>query len=352
MNILPDLPLVGIMVLTRVQREMVLEAYLPYANELHLQLCAFTPYDLNWQQQQLRALVYSAEKMVETTLPFPQVVYNRLYNIRKKIVQKIEKSIGQNKCFNHINKLDKWEVYGILTKAGFEAYLPYTELLQDTNIVEMLDRYKEVFLKPCYGSLGQNVYKIALDKDRSIKLYSQAAKPKESFNSKTELRARLNTLTVNKEYIVQQAIPMLCLQESIFDIRVLVQKDLHGMWGTASIFSRITSTFFINTSIYAKVESTASLLQRLGINKVKDILAKLQNVSIKAAVQLEKVLGHLAELSVDFALAAHGELKIIEVNGKPEKAIYKKLPPTEEVAAVYRRPLEYALYLTSQNNHQ
>lgn len=58
-------------------------------------------------------------------------------------------------------------------------------------------------------------------------------------------------------------------------------------------------------------------------------------------------MGHLGELSVDYGIAA-GRPWIIEVNGMPQKQIFRDIS-VETLERVVRTPLLYAKFLASSS---
>jgi hypothetical protein len=57
-------------------------------------------------------------------------------------------------------------------------------------------------------------------------------------------------------------------------------------------------------------------------------------------------MGLLGEISVNFVLDKEMKLWIIELNGKPQKSIYKDIKNFKYEQLIYRRPLEYAYFLS------
>lgn len=95
------------------------------------------------------------------------------------------------------------------------------------------------------------------------------------------------------------------------------------------------------TNLCEKIYNADDTLQQLyPLKKVKSILKSLSEVSINVAKHIEKNLGHLGEISVDFGLDIEGDLKIIEVNGKIQKNLYNMLDHLESRELVYKRPFE------------
>ena len=77
-------------------------------------------------------------------------------------------------------------------------------------------------------------------------------------------------------------------------------------------------------------------------------LRLIDEVSVNAAQVLESHMAGVGELAVDFVLDREMKLWIIEINGKPQKSIYQDIKNFKSAELVYRRPMEYAYYLSSQ----
>lgn len=237
-------------------------------------------------------------------------------------------------------------MHGILWQAGFDNHLPATFLYRDVSIMELLNHYGALYLKACQGYHGRKVYKVTLEHGGIYRFYHHTVKAKETFTDQNAFQDKLNQLIGKREYIVQEEIAKMKMPgDNYFDIRVLVQKNINGVWGITNTVSRITNRFFENTSIFEKAEFTDRLLTRLRVPRRKRIIAELHEISLKAAFYLEQKLGHLGELSVDFILDPSGKLYIIEVNGKPQRKVYDFLACPEATGNVLRRPLEYAYHL-------
>jgi D-alanine-D-alanine ligase-like ATP-grasp enzyme len=157
----------------------------------------------------------------------------------------------------------------------------------------------------------------------------------------------MDELLGRKTYMVQQGISMSQLDQQYFDIRVLVQKGMIGEWTISTIACRVAHKRYFNTSMCEYIYDVVEVLPRLfSQEKVNDILKTLRDVSVKAAQEAEIHLGSLGELSVDFAIDKDSNLRIIELNGKPQKSIYNDIKNFKSKKLIYSRPLEYAYYLS------
>ncbi|WP_282943258.1 YheC/YheD family protein [Paenibacillus sp. RC67] len=339
-------PLIGILVTTRGSRKRVLELYQRYHN-LKMKLYAFTPADILWKKQRIIGLSLEKGIWKQSSFPFPNVVYNRCFNKKETTIQRLEKAIGRKKCFNNINFFNKWDLYNQLKQSSLTTYIPDTFLYNEVNVSELLEQYKLVYIKPSYGFKGTSVYRVELmdNGDTHISLHSLA--PMYICRKDESIQEKLNELFGQKKYMVQQGVRMSHLDHRYFDIRVLVQKGILGKWMVSTITSRVAYEHYFNTSMCETIYDTAKILPRLfSPENRNEILESLSELSVQAAQVAESHLGSLGELSVDFVLDEQRKLWIIELNGKPQKNIYKDLKRFKQKKLIYKRPLEYAYYLS------
>lgn len=147
------------LVTKRSSRKRILELYRRY-HSLNLKLYAFTPADILWKEQRIIGLSLKKGIWKQSSFPFPHVVYNRCFNKKLVTIQRLEKAIGRNKCFNNINFFNKWDLYNLLKQSILKPYVPDTFLYNEVNISELLEKYKLVYIKPSYGSEGKSVYRV------------------------------------------------------------------------------------------------------------------------------------------------------------------------------------------------
>ncbi|NOU96638.1 hypothetical protein GC093_25960 [Paenibacillus sp. LMG 31456] len=339
-------PLIGILVTNRYSRKRLLELYQRY-HHLNLKLYAFTPADILWKKQRIIGLSLKKGKWKQSSFPFPHVVYNRCFNKKVITIQRLEKKIGRNKCFNNINFFNKWDLYNRLKQSNLKPYVPDTFLYNEVNMSDLLEKYKLVYIKPSYGSKGKSVYRVELTEngDTHISLHSLA--PRYICRKNESIQEKLAQLLEPKKYMIQQGIRLCQLDHRYFDIRVLVQKGILGEWMISAVTCRVAYEHYFNTSICETIYDIAEVLPQLfSLEKMNEIFQSLHEISIKAAQEAETHMGSLGELSVDFVLDEQSKLWIIELNGKPQKNIYKDLKGFKHKKLIYSRPLEYAYYLS------
>ncbi|MFD0694218.1 YheC/YheD family protein [Paenibacillus sp. GCM10027628] len=341
---LENRPLIGILVTKRNSRKRILELYQRNHN-LNLKLYAFTPADILWKEQRIIGLSLTKGIWKQSSFPFPHVVYNRSFNKTLITIERLEKAIGRNKCFNNINFFNKWDLYSLLKQSNLNPYVPDTFLYNEANVSELLEKYKLVYIKPSYGSKGESVYRVELMDNSDIHISLHSSAPRYICRKNEGFQEILDELLGLKEFIVQQGIRMSQLNHKYFDIRVLVQKGILGEWTVSAITCRVAHEHYFNTSMCETIYDFAKILPRLFTPEtMNEILRSLYEVSVKAAEEAENHMGSLGELSVDFVLDKQSKLWIIELNGKPQKDIYKDLKSFKR--KIYSRPLEYAYFLS------
>ncbi|MEK3917644.1 YheC/YheD family protein [Paenibacillus sp. FSL H7-0331] len=342
-------PLIGILVTKRNSRKRILELCHRYHN-LNLKLIAFTPADIIWKEQRIIGLGLKKGRWTQSSFPFPYVVYNQSFNKKTVTTQRLEMVLGRNKCFNSINFFNKWDLYNVLKQSNLKSCVPDTFLYHGVKISELLKKYKLLYIKPYYGCKGKSVYRVELTDHGDIHISLHSLAPRIICRKYENLQEKLDKLLgQKKKYIVQQGIRMSQLDQKYFDIRVLVQKNIVGEWTVSSLACRVAYKHYFNTSICEAMYDAAEILPRFFAPlKMNEILQTLQELSINAAYEAETHIGSLGELSVDFVLDEHSKLRIMELNGKPQKNIYKDLKSIKHTKLIYSRPMEYAYYL-SQN---
>ncbi|MBD0382215.1 YheC/YheD family endospore coat-associated protein [Paenibacillus sedimenti] len=340
---------VGIMVPRKRQRKAVLRTYNKY-NNLDISLACFIPEDINWKKKKILALCMDKGVIKERVISFPQAVYNCCYLNQRKTIERMERIIGKNKTFNYLNRLNKWEVYRILESTHLRRFLPHTCIYKREQLQKTFDKHKLVYLKPCLGHHGNGVFRLEL-LNENLRISEDSLPPRYIWRlDDKQLAGKVERLLKGKQYIVQSGISMTLFNDKYFDLRALVQKNEQGDWDITSIVSRLAYKQYYNTSVYEEVHITEVIMHSLfPPDESIKIMKTIQDVSIQAAAELEKGIGLMAEVSVDYGLDINGALWIIEMNGKPQKKIYNDVAGIGDRSAMYRRPLEYASYLAAQS---
>lgn len=339
--------LVGILVANPKQRKYVLSQYLPYSAG-GMKLIAFTPSSIDWKRRTVVGLHRVKGRWAVGRFSFPQVVYNRCYGKDQRWMERLGAAIGDDKCFNHINQLNKLDIYNSLSR-WLADYLPETVPYDPESSLNMLARHQVVYFKPYYGLMGKGVYRAALQNDGDIHLGLHYFSPKSVAKDAVSFHENVRQLTGSAPYIVQRGIPIRQIDGQVFDIRSLVQKNEKGLWSVTNLVSRIAYRGSYNTSIFTKACLSEEVLKQLyPPDQVQAIMTSIYDVSLRTAEIIDTSTDyHLGEFSVDFALDQEAHPWIIELNGKPAKDLYRGIPNR---SVVYRRPIQYARHLCAKRS--
>ncbi|MBD2870596.1 YheC/YheD family endospore coat-associated protein [Paenibacillus arenilitoris] len=340
-----DRRLIGIMVASKTGRRKILKLYQRYC-ACDAVLFAFTPADIRWKNQHIVGLQLSGGSWREKAFPFPDAVYNQCYNKSAAAFRPLIDKIGIGNCFNAINRLNKWEVYQLLSQSELKAFLPDAFLCDEEKLLALVKQHRLLYLKPFYGNKGNGVYRIERMDNGDIHLSEHSVAPAYICRNDEQFRNRIAGLADLKDCLVQRGIRLSRAEGRYFDSRALVQKNIRGEWSLSALACRTAYENYFNTSIVKDVYAAEELFSTLySANEKLELMRSMETISLAAANMMDNHLGLFGELSVDFAIDADQRLWIIELNGKPQKMIYNQIRNVKHKHRVYSRPIEYAYYL-------
>ena len=318
-------------------------AYEGPANDLDVDLVIVTPTRIDWKDREVRGLVWAGKAWNEETVALPPVLYNRYYGPKPKVVDRLEIILGQNKVFNHITRFDKWGIHQLLAESTLKTHLPATCLYTPKRLGMYLERFKQVILKPVSGQLGTQIY-LVMENRGGVQLHRGTKSPIAVFYSQEDLLEELESL-VDENFLVQQYIPFASVDDRIFDIRFLLQKNGAGLWCVSGKLSRVALRYSYITNLSHSIVRPEETLSQAYPNL--DLLPTLTELSLEGARIVEASVGSLGELSVDFCLDHDGHIWIIELNAKPMKSMFGRLGDARLMQEIYQQPLLYALHVAS-----
>lgn len=333
-------PLVGVL-----KNSLMKDKTYRIADELDLDLFLFTSDGVDWEEKTIKGLLLVNGKFIKRVLPFPDSVYLRKYTSSKKLSSKLEKIIGQGKVFNSVTRFNKWKTYKTLQDSCISSHLPNTYRYNNENILELLDRYGKVIIKPERGFYGKKIYAVEKCANGKFNLYHHFNSPEFSTQKYSHLLDKLETITSGKSrYIVQEFINFDKINNQLYDIRLYVQRNGAGIWGVTGGLSRVSGANFFKTNFAQKLINVDKL-QEENNNFTHKHLSQIKKISLQIVWDLQKSYSHLGDISVDLGLDTDGNVWIIEVNGKPRKKIVTRIGDEEFTKKAYLKPLEYARFL-------
>jgi hypothetical protein len=308
--------------------------------------CFFRLKDIKLETDQINALVKGDKGKYELkVITIPKIIHNRGLFFRNESKIKI-KNLQKTGViiFNDRNRYGKWGVHEILMKnEELQPHLPETKRASSLNFIEMLEKHKQLIIKPSGGSLGGGVVMVE-KKDSELweVCYNQK---RESFANDWPDIIRKKVL--NKNYIIQERIQLAQYQGSPFDLRVSVQKNGLGEWQVTGVVGKVAKigNYVTNVAKGGTCKTLTELLSDYSDLDFKEVYQSIEDFSIKAVTELNKYFPNLADVGLDIGLTTEGFPMFIECNCRDLRITFKKAQMHEVWKATYTTPISYARYL-------
>jgi hypothetical protein len=244
---------------------------------------------------------------------------------------------------------EKFSKYShLITDERIAPHLPETALLNESSFYEYINKYFQVYLRPCHD------YKISilvtsLD-DHQFQIESGSLR--EVIQGKTEVYQFIeNNLLDGKRFIIQQAFPRLTVDENHFDIRVYAVK-ISSKWTITEKITRITPDGYLITDEVKGAFPLSSVRPVSSFNSIfHEACNQLDKLALLIAEKLEEKYPACKFVMMDFFLDLLGKPWLNEIryrfsDGKwdwyqvlrAEKDLFPYLPetyPFHEKALIY-----------------
>ncbi len=285
-------------------------------------------------------------------LPFPQVLYDmatfpfdQKKRLKAKQTIKTMRRDHNLQVINSIRYFGKWQTYEILAFfADTKKNVPETSLLSTPALICFLETFEFIFVKSNYGSFGDEVLRVERKGESSYLCRTGGTKVKEwEFDNTADLYQFL-VKQLGTDAILQKGISLAKINNRIFDMRVLCQKNNVGKWDITALNFRIAPPGGIVTNYSAGAEE---ILVVPGGKMPYESLSweSVTCFSKKVLLALEASFGLLGEIGLDVGVDNEGNLWLIEANSKPNTQGYRELTSEDVCSQVYGHPLDYALFL-------
>lgn len=258
----------------------------------------------------------------------------------------------------------------ILQNRQLSVFIPETRKYSLEDLMELLDIYGTVYVKPDRGTYGSGVMRVerrlvhlspseqppdygytGTEEDDGeteataapkLMYILRYAKDAEVYNTPEELDAALSSLIKGRMYLIQQGIDLLKYQGRPFDLRVLTQKNLQGAWETTGLLGRVAAPHKVITNYHSggSIVPVEDLFrQHMAPDERTATIQQLKSLGVRIGEQLETAYPGLKELGLDVAMDQHHDLWLLEVNTLPSIIVFKKF----QNQAIYRRIQRYAI---------
>lgn len=206
-------------------------------------------------------------------------------------------------------------------------YLPKTYWFSREKARKLLKLYSTIFIKPNHGSQGKGI--IRVQKKQGV--FEVCYDDKRQLVPKHSLYKTINSyLKPSRKYLIQQGIHLAKHQNSIFDIRVYMQKPRED-WLISGVVARVAAPnrFLTNYHQGGHGEMLDDVLIPLftyDIEKWHDTFYTITQISQIIANTLQSHHPKIRELGIDLGIDIDNRIWIIEANSQPGHKLFTQLP--------------------------
>ncbi|MEV2697053.1 YheC/YheD family protein [Paenibacillus larvae] len=328
--------------------------------ELGAEVVVITTSDIHPGAKHILAYTYdfTNKSWTRKVILMPKVIYNRIPNRDTEKHPDVQNTLNaciKNKKMIVFNQgfFDKWTLFEWLKSRPSRIYIPTTKKLTSKQVLEtVIQQHPVVYLKPVQGKAGKGIMKIERVTKPSSLVYrlsvQKEKKTQQSLHPSVErLWAKIEGITENNDYIIQQGIQLASYKDRPYDLRALIQKTSKGKWSITGIGARIAGRESITTHVPrgGSIDNPIKLLIKgFGEQKAMRILNRTKRAALELAQQIEKASRQkLGEMSMDLGIDITGKIWFFEANSKPmkfdEPDIRKKS---------LERIIQYSMFLTAK----
>lgn len=314
--------------------------------------------DLKLKQPYINGYRYDLTRGVWTSqlIPRPKVIYNRIPFREDEIRNDVRQLIRNCRKHPDIHLFNpaffnKWRLVEWLRRSNTSRkYIPATRRWSSSlKLKPIMQKHSLLYLKPERGKAGHGIMKVQYINNQpppTYKLTIQNNKKSHtiSFSKLAQLREKIKEKIGDEKYIVQQGIYLAKYKNRPFDLRVLVQKNIQGVWTITGIGARVAGSLSITTHVPrgGSIENPEKLLANVfGPHTAKRIILRTRKAALTIAKQIERKAGsRLGEMSMDLGVDRKGNIWFFEANSKP-----MKFDEAEIRIRSLHKLIDYGLYL-------
>jgi len=341
------------------RQKYLLRRFIAAGQKLGAVVYAFNPDGINRENQLIEGFFPYKNGSAEITwkksyFPFPDVVHNRVLSRTTEKTAPVRQAVETAgdygiKCFNP-KFLNKWETHDILQQnPKICKFLPETlKYTSCEKLQHFLAKHPVVYLKPWHGSLGKDILRIT-KKQRICSYVHRQGKQTVSgvWQSTAEMSEALQTFVRQRSYLMQQGLDLVTYFGRVFDIRVLVQKNLTGYWEVSAVVARVgkAGSPFPNIAAGGSALAMEQVWPELFNQdwQTSPVREQISGLAFLVAGTLEHTLGNFGEMGLDVGIDTNGRVWLIEVNSKPSRKVFPQGDITLKERSI-RLPMEYAVY--------
>lgn len=297
------------------------------------------PHDgIDLERMTVRAYRYVPARgtWLEQSIERPSIIYNRIPNRQDEQlveVKRLLRGLARMKDVSLFNPrfFNKWTLIRWLTRTrSLRRFVPKSwSLHKNLPLAKLLHRYKCLYLKPVHGMAGSGIMVARLYRSRGeqyglskqLPTSASASVKVSRFTSSETWKNAIWREVGDERYMLQQGIDLIRHAGRPFDLRLLMQKNRHGVWTVTGIGARVAGASSLTTHVPrgGSIAEPAPLLRAaLGRTRTSALTRRLRRLAPRVAQQIERASGdELGELSLDVGVDVSGKLWLFEANAKP-----------------------------------
>ncbi len=232
-------------------------------------------------------------------------------------------------------KIGKWAKYcHMRSDPVLSPTLAETEPLDEQSFWNFLDRYKKVILKPVSGARGAGILVVTKVADHCYAV--KIRKKRYWMKSRKRLYSFIKAIAKRRPYLVQRFVYFARLDNRLFDLRIMVQRDKNFAWTVTGRLAKLAYYGYSVTNPEKKVLSVASVLNRSAVNTCSPdgLIEQIDSLALRAADRLAEPYPKLSIIGFDIGVDVEGKIWLIEANFLPAIYWFKQLPEQSAYAAI------------------
>lgn len=303
----------------------------------------FTPNDIDYERRLIAGLFYQNNEWIPQLVRYPDVIYDRLrlrgFDVAARVYDEFAGTPFTNERPG--NSMSKLEAYDKLLATGqFDhVIIPYERATSLDVIIDYLERYKMIILKPEIGSFGKQVFFITETDDNQFFIAERGNNQKMSHEN---LMKFLFNVVGNGHFIVQKYIMTRTRESKPFDIRVHLMKNGLDEWSIVILYPRIGIHFAVisSTGDGGYLGGWPGFIKRnFPECNFAEIDEEIRSLCLNIAKTFESLCDErVNEIALDIAIDRNLNLYLIELNANMPGMIYYEFD-------VARHAIPYATFL-------